>query len=139
MNSPAPQGLPLIDHDPNYTPLSAGNAIIQIGLELSQPNSPSGFLVAADRRLAAASDELIANLGTNAIRFARSDGATVVDVNHVNQAYVKMQPQSGVIVKTCGWASFRRPPRSLSWGRVRRVCLSRRWRRHGPVSPGAVR
>jgi hypothetical protein len=38
------------------------------------------------------SDELVATLGIEAVKIARSSGATVVDVNHVNRAYANSKP-----------------------------------------------
>lgn len=79
--------LPLVDPDQGHTPITSQGAIVRINSELGVHNSISGFMRAAERRLITASDELVATVGIKAIKLARKEGASVVDVSHVNKAY----------------------------------------------------
>lgn len=87
MTNPSSERIRLVDPDPAHTQITSQGAIGRINAELGVDNSIAGFLRTSERRLITASDELVATVGIKAVKIARDEGASVVDVSHVNKAY----------------------------------------------------
>lgn len=87
MTDSPPARIRLADPADDHTPITSQGAILRINDELSVHDSLSGFMRTAERRLITASDELVAAVGIKAVKLARKQGGSVVDVSHVNKAY----------------------------------------------------